>query len=410
MSNRRILSALLLMLPLTALGQYIPLCHSGNGDSLALNIDRVWSYNLYEHSRWGAGVRYIHASPDKPRRLVAEGYAGYGIKDKHGKWGLTLDAVRTGRHERHRYVSAAYDLFSVGNRRLTYPTLTDLGGYDAFMSRRLYHAERVAAGWRLHMNGKQWLTAELRYSAEQRLFDNTGLLYPARYHSPRVKTLYGYAEAEAGYWNPDAVTLLLTLGATEESGNCNPLYYLRALAQYDHSFHPARWLALSLFAQGGWCDGMEHHVPYSRMFDLGGTWGAPLYFRNSLLTARPNEFTANAFALLSLHLATREPLWQGWNDFAQIGTYPKPFLGLHAAWGYLWGQDADGQKRWTGLDLQAPHRGFAEATAGIDGLVRWGVVDWGVAAAYRLTPAGAPYHNTNHTDNLALLITAALIF
>lgn len=398
---------LLLLLSTVARGQYIPLWHSAKGDSLLLASDRVWSYNLYEHSRWGAGFRFVHASPDKPSRFVADGYAGYGTRDKHTKWGLTLDAVRIAKHERHRYVSAAYDLFAVGNRHLSRPSLTDLSTYDAFMSRRLYHAERVAVGWRRHRGAGHWTSIELRYSAERSLFDSTGLLYPARYHHPYKKTLYGYTELEVGFWNPDAITLLLTLGSTEESDNCMPLTYLRALAQYDHTFHPAQWLDVRLFAQGGWCDGLEHKVPYSRMFDLGGSWGSSFYIGSSMLSARPNEFTANIFALASLRICAARPLWNIWNDVCQVGSHPRPFAGVGYAWGHLWRQDSDGHCR-QGFDLQAPHRGVGEAVAGINGMVRWGLVDWGLAVAYRLTPHDAIYHFAQRADNIALLITASI--
>ena len=59
-------------------------------------------------------------------------------------------------------------------------------------------------------------------------------------------------------------------------------------------------------------------------------------------------------------------------------------MGINGAVGALSGMDAEGRLTHEGLTLQAPHRGVAEAFAGIDGVVRWGVVDWGVAVARRI--------------------------
>ncbi len=404
------LTMLLLFLFTTATyGQYFPLWNNAESDSILLNAGRIWSYNLYEHSRWGAGLRYVHTLPEGTHRFVADGWASYGLHDKHGKWGLTLDAVHLGKHDQHLYISAVYDLFAVGNRHLTRPSLTELSSYAAIMNRRLYHAERVALGWRMHLEDSRWLGAELRYSAEQSLFDSTGLLYPAHYHQPHKKTLYGYTELDMGYWNPEFVTLLLTLGCTEESGTRTPLWYMRALAQFDRTFHLAKWLDLRLFAQGGWCDGLDHRMPYSRMFDMGGSWGAPFFLGGSLFSARPNEFSANIFGLLSLQIRAAKPLWNYWDEIWQVGSNPRPFAGAGAAWGYLWQQDADGHRKVNGLDLQAPCRGIGEAVAGIDGIIRWSAVDIGIAVAYRLTPKESIYQLPQKKDNLMLLISASVV-
>ena len=216
-----------------------------------------------------------------------------------------------------------------------------------------------------------------------------------------MKDLVAKAGREADFYIESAAT------STEESGNCLPLTYLRALAQYDRTFQPTEWSDLRLFAQGGWCDGTDHHVPYSRMFDLGGSWGSPFYFGSSLLTARPNEFTANLFALFSLRVSTTQPLWKRWDEVWKVGSNPRPFAGIGAAWGLLWRQNGDGRCR-QGIDMQAPNRGLGEAVAGINGLMRWGLVDLGVALAYRITPPSAYYHFSQKKDNTTLLITAAI--
>ena len=44
----------------------------------------------------------------------------------------------------------------------------------------------------------------------------------------------------------------------------------------------------------------------------------------------------------------------------------------------------------------------------IDGLLVWGLVDWGLGVVYRLTPASAVYHLTEPKNNFALFFTATL--
>ena len=406
---RRILFIVLLMTPYFAVrGQYISIWSEPTGTTLQLDLGRLWSYNLYEHSRWGAGLRFMYPYRQDTRCFGADGYYGYGVEDRKSKWGLTLDWMRTGKHERHFYLRAAYDLAAAGSRLMEVMQLTDFSQNASFMSRRMSHTERVTVGWNKQMSSTLRINAEWHYSAEQRLYDSNGLLYPESYYLKERKTLYSYPELTLGAQWTWGLKVELMTGQTEESDNCTPLSYLRTLVQYEHCFHFSD-IQLHVFSQTGYSDGFNHEVPYSRMFDLGGTWGAPLHFEHCLLTARPNEFTANTFILISLRLGTERPLWQWWSDFAQIGCNPRPFIALNTAWGHLWGQNASGERRWQGLDLQAPNMGIVEPVAGIDGLLRWGAVDWGVAVAYRLEPPTAPYRLETMKDNLALLFTASLI-
>lgn len=386
----------LLLFPTVAWGQYIPLCTNQNGASLQFNLDRLWSYNLYEHSRWGGGLKWTLA----PRRVDGtvvsfDGYAGYGVQDRQWKGGIGCE-MRFGR-SRYGFISVGRDYVSAGSRYLTSGTLTDPASLAAFMSRRMYDRAGMVWGYRWRVHGVEH-SLDATIFAGSRLFDNERLLY-------RVQgDTLPEADGAVLRW-----MLRLPQGFTSqvEVGGMGPDVSLvaRLLAQYERTLSLSP-VELSIFAQGGLT---PPTTSYLYMFDLGGTFGAPLYFRNSLLTARPNEFSTNTFAFLSLHFGPEQPLWHWWSSFAHIGTSPKPFLALHAAWGWLWGQNTDGQLTREGLNMQAPHHGIMEAIAGIDGLVRWGTVDWGLAAGYRLTPAGVPYH-TETSDNLALLITAALIF
>ena len=97
-----------------------------------------------------------------------------------------------------------------------------------------------------------------------------------------------------------------------------------------------------------------------------------------------------------------------YNNLFSVGSNPRPFVGLTAFWGTLWGQDANGRKTLETFVLQSPYEGLLEPVVGVDGIVRWGAVDLGAAIAYRIAPHSAPYHRNSVTQNLVLLISATL--
>lgn len=382
------MAALWLCLSATAAGQYVPL-HRGARGSWYLNLDRIWSYNLYEQSRWGAGLRYGSVLWD------VEGYAGYGVLDRQLKGGVS-GALHLGGST--LYAGAARDYQAAGSRRLSLPSLQDPSSLGSFMSRRMSDRMMLTAGLRRQHHGYLWL-AEGNVLYGGRLFCNEGLLYRVAGDTIEPETLL---EARLVAQSPWGLTAQLQAGVNNPGRRA----VTRLLVQYDRQWE-LNPFELQLFLQGG---ATGRATPYVRMFDLGGTFGAPFCFRQSLLTARPNEFTANVFAFLSLRFGFGRPLFEGWSRLFQIGTSPRPFIGLNAAWGHLYGQDPEGGMTWEGLDLQAPLYGIAEPMAGVEGLLRWGAVDWGAAVAWRMVPPGAPYRFTETQDNLTLMVTARLIF
>lgn len=389
-----------MLLPAMAMGQYITLWHNDKGSSLQFNLDRLWSYNLYEHSRWGGGLQWTSA-PRKVdgTRIILDGYLAYGTQDRQWKGGIGNE-IMFGRspHGLTQYITVWRDYQAVGSRQLSSGRYDDPASLSAFMNRRMSDQAGMVWGYRWRVRGTEH-SIEGRMTLGGRLFNNERLLY---------RILGDTLVEEDAFLLRWLMKLPQGITTQIEAGGTLPQYSLvaRLLAQYDHSFDIGAF-ELHTFMQAGIT---PPSTPYIYMFDLGGTFGAPLYFRNSLLTARPNEFTANTFAFLSLRFGPSNPLCRLWSPLLQMGTYPVPFVALHAAWGHLWGQRDDGRLAWEGFDLQAPHLGIGEAIAGVDGLFRWGLVDWGVAVAYRLTPPQAPYHFTQTQDNLALLVTAALIF
>lgn len=389
-----LLIALLLTLSHVAAAQYVRLAGDPRGTALYFNTDRLWSYNLYEQSRWGAGLRLTaHPSGRADRWTAVDVYGGYGYRDRQWKWGAK---VSSNIERTTMYIGIGRDYERAASRMTEAYSVTDISSLSAFMTRRL--TDRVAATAGYSYKGRTTMGLEASVWSGRRLFDGTGLLYltegdslPAENGAElRLTVTHGglTAEARVGRSWPEAKTIA------------------RLLAQYDGSYS-WRVAKVSLWLQGG---AAAPGTPYTRLFDLGGTWDAPLLFDHSLLTIPPNTFTATLFAIGSVRVATARPLWRAWWPTLQIGSNAVPFVQLTAAWGHLWGQDGDGMLLYEGLPLQAPHRGVAETAAGIEGLLRLGVVDWGAAVAWRLAPWRDDLYNGLPKRTPMLLLTAKVIF
>lgn len=376
-------------------GQMVPLV----GNNLYFNADRVWSYNLYEQSRWGLGLRWT-ATPSwlGGNRLTADAYIGLGYLDQQWKWGVSLaSAFAKSRHSAGVHASVLHDMLPAGSRALGSTTLADISSLSSFMNRRMAIATQLTAG-------ASWRWKMMRHLTEAHahngiiLFDNAGLLYPNDGDPCPAYRDYGLrwvGRHDAG------------LSAEVKAGfNAAPADrpYLRLLVQFARSY-PIGPLSINLFGQGGILPSGAKGG-YMQAFDLGGTSGAPIFFERSLLTATPNEFTVDRYIYITGTLRFKKPLFEWVSKVLVVGTAPRPFVRLGAAIG---GIDEEYYIVTDGLyGLQAPTQGIAEGAAGIEGLVRWGVTDWGVAIAYRLTPASAPYHRDNPLDNMRLLLTANL--
>jgi hypothetical protein len=400
----------LVMLPLCVQAQYIKLVGNAERDALYFNLDRVWNYNLYEHSRWGGGLMYAHNWGDNPHyRFSADAYVGYGVRDEHLKWGATLDLMRNAGREHHLYLAATYDIAKAGSRRLEDYSLLDFTGNTGYMGMRMVHLERVAAGWRGALTRRLTTGVEAAFSAETDLFCSAGLLYPTDYHD----TAYAagrntFVEGRLSLSHRSGLKGELKGGTELKTG----IAWFRLLAQYSHTWSLG-YFESGLYAQAGLADGTGHRVPYSRKFDLGGSLGCPIGLRNTLMTAAPGEFATDAFVLAIARIKTAKPLFDVYNRTLSVGSRPTPFVQVAVTWGALWGQDADGVfycplSPIDRLPLQAPHYGLGEVAAGLNGLLRWGMVDFGFSAAYRLTPSAASYNRTDPRGNLALTVSAVL--
>lgn len=369
--NRLLFVCALLSVGSSATAQYVELVSR----KLYFDLDKLWNYNLYEHSRWGTGFKYT------PRQGIdITGCVGYGVRDQQWKGGLGFAAkLPWSRRQGVVYLNVGRDYFAAASRQMNAVNLTDVSGLSALMSRRMSDRRYVSAGYR-------WKTAAMSYIVDGvvfqggRLFADRRLLYkidgdevrPENGGEVRLSASHrcGLSAKLTGSYlaSPDRMTLQL-------------------LTQYDKS-HTLGVFNLHTFAQAGIT---LPNAPYIYMFDLGGTYGAPLHFRNALLTAEPNEFTASYFAFTSVRLMLRKPLYNVYSRLFAVGSNPRPLVGFNAAWGDLWSHDTDGGTYppagfvcQDGVTIQSPSHGVLEALVGIDGLIKWGVVDYGATLVYRV--------------------------
>lgn len=391
--------ALIALLP-SSMAQLIPLA-SGVRNTLSLDINSIFNYNQYEKSRWGLGLQYdIALDGERFRALVLSGYGAYGYEDTRFKWGLKVDLQSKLTHQSHTYISFSHDLSPDAARYLIPYQLTSFTSTGSFMARLFSDAYRLTLGFSRQATVKRTDCFELRLSRERYLHYGTTQIYPSSYSNLKDLPHMDFVEGRVFVAHNSGLRGELLAGIYGNftdifSANINRQQaFLRLLLQYENEFYFSAF-ELDLFAQGGVANS---GAPYSRLFDLGGTWGSPLALEKSLLTARPNEFTTNLFTLINLKLTTQLPLFRFDSPLLALGTAPSPFLLCNVAWGIM--------GEYTGASV--PDKGIAEVGAGIDGIIVWGAVRWGGAVVYRLTPSSADYHYPDSKDNLLFLFTAQL--
>lgn len=378
----------------SAVAQKVRLTGTAGGDTLWLDMDRVYSYNLYEGSRLGGGLVYdIALRNESYKKLSLGGYAGYGYTDQRWKWGLSADLAGRSKRESHTYIEFFHDLTRDASRVLNTFRLKEFTETGSFMARLFSDTYRLTLGHSRKLTSILTADLRLRLSSERYMHNFYYLLYPATRADLLAMPSTQYAEL--------ILTLAMTKGWTIESA-CGLLgaehsdgsAFARLLAQYNRTidFSVFRYL---LFTQGGVT---TPNIPYSRMFDLGGTWGSSFFFDQSILSARPNEFTANIFTLVAMRLTLQKPLFDYYDNILQLGMRPNPFLILDAAWG----------KTWNNQMFISPDKGIAEVGAGIDGILALSQMDLGIGVVYRLTPASSVYHFTNDKDNLSILFSIVI--
>lgn len=345
-----------------ASAQYVPLYkHDAQKVSLSFDLDRLWTYNLYERSRWGGGLKFsLRDSIDMT------GYVGYGVRDQQWKGGVGFSAKLPWSHRAGTvYLGLARDYHAAASRRMQQSNITDLGGMSSFMSMFMDDRRMLTAGYRFYTRRATYIV-EGRFFEGYRLYDWYGPIYLVDGASPR----------RSDGWEV-SLTMHRRSGFSAEMLVAKRSNW-RLLLQYDRRFDVGP-LDLYTFAQTGIC---ANHASFYYRFDLGGTYGSPLWFRNSMLTLRPYEYVAHRFAFASLRLQLHKPLFSLWNKTFAIGSNPRPMVGVNGVMGGKYTDDWDPNAE-APADLRMT---AVELMAGVDGIIRWGVADYGVVLGMRPWP------------------------
>ena len=350
--------------------------------ALYADIDRLLNYNLHEHVRIEAGLTWVLPSESArdPKVFLGQwtlrGYAAYGVYDRAFKYGGSVQLRLPGSSDVRLRLSLKDDLERTGSRSFESYKMTSISLNNGYVASLFSHVQALE-GKVIWKPFSRWEAAVgMRYSREAVVQHDTTFPYAH------------YAEASARVDFDGRLTVELRTGMTDNPSihpSDNPTirqsFYLRALAQYSYGEMDED---LHLWAQAGYT---TPEAPESRQFDISGTGRTPCYFEHTLLTVPPRSFMADMFAHVLVKYTAPLPLWK--TSFSS----PKPFLQLNARWGHT----------------PDYHLFIAEPATGFDGILRWGLLDMGVATAYQLTPPNAPYRPQDLRNGIAFAIVARLI-
>lgn len=421
----KVISALLLLLAAAATGnaQMVRLNSWKYLTDVSTDLNQLFNYNRYEGQRWGVGLQItapLKYDISRPRNeqnaLQLNGYMAYGTYDRALKAGGAA-ALRLP-HNKLRSVGFAvsHDLDCAGSRQLGSYSLVATYNNSNYVTSRYISANRLSFGinqWRV--KGAD-LAFHIRLSQEEYRFDQNGLLYP-RMQDAAMPT-ESFCEGRFTLQLNKKFVLQLQAGHVEMTRDARG--YARLIAQYatTKTTNQTRGDKLYVYLQGGITTGS---TPFSRLFDLSGTAGSCYFFRNSFMTVAPSTFMAHQYGMFCLHYLYGKPLWT-----SKISN-PQPFLQLTGAWGSLSGSNYGNSLLYslrregavlptTAAQIQqdniilltAPYLGLLEPSLGIERLLRWGVMEMGVACAYQLAPANADYHLAKE-NRFAWVVMANLI-
>ncbi len=360
-------------------------------------------------------LKYDVSRPrDKQNSLQFTCYGAYGLNDEQWKGGGSVALLLPYNKLRSIGFAFSHDVEKAANRQLATYSFLSLINQSSYIASRYVGVNRLSLGVNQYLLGSWELALHLRLSREDYRFNHLDMIYP-RFGDPMMPYQH-YIEGQFTAKQRKGFTLQARVGEVT-SRTMESRIYATVIAQYakDIKMSNRRADRLSIFAQTGYA---TDNAPYSRLFDLSGSAGSYLYFRNSFVSVHPNAFVANRYAMLCVNYQSGKPLWRV--SFSQ----PKPFVQVSGMWGSLAHADADGVRHYSLLlekdgiplsteiidreqilPLAAPNKGLFEAVLGIERLLKWNMMEAGVAFAYQFAPPSAHYATPNEI-NLFLKVIA----
>ena len=363
-----------------------------------IDLNKLYNYNLYEHSRWGLGLE----TNDKLSRWMAVGgYFGYGVEDNGWKYGGMLNFYFDRYKNRNLGFVYSQDLEAAANTSFNKYQLISFNNNINYTFSRFQSVRKAEAFYSTPLMRYTTAKLSLSYSRESYLYTNDGLLYPHRdgvapgitsdfaeaslslewkYKQERIRTPDFEFQVNRSSSFP-TIRLLYTRGLSLLDADKE---FNRLQAEYTQHITTRNFNQFSIHASAGH---VNKNAPYSRMFNVIGTGNFIYYFNNSFLTLHPYSFTATDYANLCLRYDWNKALWNTKMSKPQLSFQLNSIIGT-----------SRGISTVDGINIQAPEKGIMEGAIIINDLINIGMTKWGIGAAYRLSS----YNSPSPVDNMAV--------
>ena len=366
----------------------------------AIDINKIFNYNGYEHSRWGLGLEWNVTKWMRP-----SGYFGYGIKDKEWKYGGTLDFF----FDRYKNYNLSFfyrrDLEMAASTTNNNYALLDIDGNVKYAMEHFSKVQQAGVSlsmplWR-HVKG----SASLTYSRETPMYDSNGIFYARDISDPLPTVDFAEIGLNLTYEKNDKIRLPkyeIKMGTEFSHPVINIRYtrginlfdakqsYNRLLVEYTQRIPWQHYGTFNIFSQLGYVDS---DVPYSRLFATVGTGNMWYYFRNSFMTLHPHQFVSDRYANLCVSFQFAQPWWK------LKYSKPKPFLQINSMIG-----TASRNITTDNMPIVAPEKGILEPCVAINDLLIYSTFTFGVGYAYRVSA----YNSIYEKDNMSVFMTIRL--
>lgn len=389
-----LLYALLLTMPDLATGQHIRLPLVKQPGNLYLDASRLFNYNIYEGSRWGAGLLYTHDLNNRNHtQLGIDGYLGYGTADQRYKYGCGLYLRNSNKHRSSLAINYLNDIEQIASRSLNSYNIVNIEQNSHYYSSRYNAIQRIGIQLSGNPAPQHQLTLGYAYSHERPLYNHEGPIYPTA--NQLAGPLQKYNEWTIHYRYSNRLQLRLTHGNTLDPDTYR---YLRLIGQYERQWRLENNDNIRLYIQGGASIG---DVPLSRMFDLSGTAGSHIYFTNTFLTIRPNTLMTDRYAMAGIRHTC------GWRLYDISISKPQPFWQLNGMWGHL----SNSHTAYAEWELQAPEYGILEPAIGLHNILCIKGMNIGAALAYQIDIEQLAHDlSVPATERIALMISATVAY
>ncbi len=366
-----------------------------------INLNRLVSYNGYEHFRWGLG---LETNSRLVRWMSIGGYFGYGVQDHGWKYGGNLNFYLDQYKNYSVELKYIQDIIAAANTQLGSYNLFHFSSNIDYTLNRFQSVRRAEA--RINMPIIPYLKGSLvfRYSREGDLFTNTELIFPEKsnqkpanetdfaeltlqlnwkYKQNRIRT--PKFEFNLNSFSQPEIKMEYTRGFSLFDAQTE---FNRIIIEYQQQIMCQHYGSLSLFASLGY---VTKGAPYSRLFNTIGTKNIWYFFHHSFLTLHPYSFTSTEYANVCIAFHSTKQFWST--------KYSKPTLSLQlnsiigSSRGLTSVQD---------IQIQAPERGILEPAIYINNLYTLNkIIQFGLGYAYHISS----YKSTNELNNMALFFT-----